>query len=172
MKMANKWKSCSKCDKRKLNTLEFFGHSKGVSHSCCRICHNEMTRKWIKNNRERYYRVKYRRYDEAPALFLLNTVKQRVKKTGAKMQLTLAWIERELAKGVCSVTGVILDLKVTNKKDCRANPFRPSVDRKNNKLGYTFKNSRIVCWWYNHSKNDWTDKIVLDMAKALVLRHV
>lgn len=179
-----KWKLCSKCRKRKLNTSKNYQPSKNCRDSLstvCRTCHNEMTRAWIKKNKERYYRVKYRRYNEDPIFYLLSIVKSRAKIMNVCMDLTYDWVKKNLTPGVCQVTGAKLDMDITHgqmsssgnrlEKISRANPLRPSIDRKNNRLGYTTKNSRIVCWWYNHSKNDWDDKIVLSMARLLVARY-
>lgn len=77
------------------------------------------------------------------------------------LTITVEWIEEKLKLGICEVTK--LPLSVISKS-----PFSPSLDRKDNTLGYTPENTRVVVWMYNSAKNKFTDKDVLIMAKALV----
>lgn len=74
----------------------------------------------------------------------------------------------ESQKSICAATGVKLD---------RNNPnplLRPSLDRINSDIGYTYKNIRFVCRAYNHLKVDFTEyeakNALTAMLKATMLR--
>lgn len=177
-----RWKVCVRCGKRKVITPKNFHRYKRSSDgfkSSCKACCNtqnyswyrsphgrEWSRNWKKDHREESNKARYAWRSNNPAIVLLEGVQKRSKEKGIQTDLTLSWIKRRLKSGVCEVTGVKFDLKM--KRSSITNPYRPSVDRKNHKLGYTKRNSRIVCWWYNMAKGCWTDKLVTEMAKSVV----
>lgn len=127
-------------------------------------------RDWFKRNKEYYKTGKKESRSRHFAATLFDYTKQRAKKTGVQFTLDLAWVKRKLAPGRCPMTGFPFNTNLldTYKKKRRHHPFRPSIDRKNPKLGYTKHNSRIVCWAYNQAKYEWDDALMLEMAKGIL----
>ena len=83
-----------------------------------------------------------------------------------EFDLTREWAEEKIEAGVCEVTGLQFEYSKDGKD--RFQPFIPSVDRIDSSKGYTQDNCRMVVWIYNMAKAEWSDDIVLRMAKALV----
>lgn len=127
----------------------------------------KLTRRWIKQNRERYRQSKKENRTRNFAQHLLDWARRRAKVKGLYFDLSLAWVKRNLAPGKCPVTGIIFDVDCTNTT-WRRNPFRPSIDRIDSSEPYRKSNCRIVVWIFNHSKSDWTDSEVLFMARGIV----
>lgn len=50
----------------------------------------------------------------------------------------------------------------------RDNPWSPSLDRINPKIGYIDGNCRLVTWIYNRAKGSGTDEDVVSFAKGVV----
>ncbi len=67
-------------------------------------------------------------------------------------ELLIAQTTNDIVK--CAATGVELD--IINKNI----PLSPSIDRIDNRFGYTRKNIRIVALIYNLARNSWTDEVV------------
>jgi hypothetical protein len=44
----------------------------------------------------------------------------------------------------------------------------PSIDKIDPAKGYTIDNCQVVSWWYNVTKQRFTDKEVLELCKAVV----
>jgi len=73
--------------------------------------------------------------------------------------ITLEFVENRIAEGFCEVTKIPFDLSngyqiLTGSKN---NPFAPSLDRKNPKVGYTPENVRVVIWQFNWMKGELSD---------------
>ncbi len=79
-------------------------------------------------------------------------------------ELSPEWILERLEVGVCEVTGMSFTYGVEAR-----NPWSPSLDRIDPKIGYTLANTRVVVWIYNAAKNVFTDGDVMLMAKAIYL---
>lgn len=115
-------------------------------------------------NKERYnsynraYREKYNSDVDGYASKMLSSAKSRAKKKGLEFDLDVEWIRERLRPLICEATG--FTLHVGSSKDFRTEPLQPTLDKRDPKLGYTKANTRIVCWWYNAMKQDWTDEIV------------
>lgn len=54
----------------------------------------------------------------------------------------------------------------------KANPWSPTIDRRDPTVGYTVENCRLVVWAYNAAKNSWSDEVVLQLAEALTAEVV
>jgi hypothetical protein len=52
------------------------------------------------------------------------------------------------------------------------NPWSPSLDRIDPKIGYTLENTRVVVWIYNTAKNVFHDEDVMLMAQALINQSI
>lgn len=100
------------------------------------------------------------------AQYIFSACKKRAIDTGLKFSLTLKWVEKSLATGICERTGHSFVCKIGCIDE--RNPWFPSIDRINSLLGYTKNNCQMVCLIYNLAKNRWTDATMLEMAKSIV----
>lgn len=78
-----------------------------------------------------------------------------------------------IKKGVCPVTGIQFDLtdKHQRMSGRYRNPYSPSIDRINPKLGYTNENTRIVITQYNIMKGDLTDYELFFICLQVITRN-
>lgn len=118
-----------------------------------RQVHSEASRKWAEAN---------------PARALLGQARQRAKQRGLPCELTEEYVESLLQPGCCSVTGILLTMTRDNDCDSLKNPWAPSLDRLDRKLGYIEGNVRVTCWLFNHMRCDYLDEHVLQVARAIV----
>ena len=74
-------------------------------------------------------------------------------------------------KGRCAMSGIFLD---TNPKPPQGPdlPWRASLDRIDNSIGYYPDNIRVVCKIYNSAKYIWTDADVLRLCQAVARKGV
>lgn len=81
--------------------------------------------------------------------------KKRSVKRGMDFDLTLEWMVDQLAKqkNKCLVTGIPLFFGATSRetRGHRIHPKAMTIDRKDNKKGYTMSNCRLICNWANIS---------------------
>lgn len=115
--------------------------------------------KELDRHRAQYVRMRETRYWSR----LLSQAKRRADQKGLAFDLTAAWA---LARwtGRCEETGISFHTGADR------HPFSPSIDRRDNKKGYTQENSRFVVWGFNAAKCCGTDLHVLEIARALVSR--
>lgn len=92
---------------------------------------------------------------------LVNAAKKR-----AKVSIELKWVVSVLEKGVCQLSGLPFDLHPT--KETYLNPYAPSLDRIDFKKGYTPKNTRVVLSAVNSTLNQFGEKTMLPILKAMV----
>ncbi len=116
------------------------------------------------------YLVKQREWEKKNAAkFLFTKCKKNAKKRNKTFSLTLSWVEKKLATGICEQTGKSF---IFNKDPLeRCNPWRPSIDRVDSSLGYSKTNCQMVCAIYNMGKSDWTDTDMLEMAKGIIRKY-
>lgn len=79
--------------------------------------------------------------------------------------------------GFCECSGIEFSTKVV-EYDSSGNPHYPlnaSVDQTIAGAGYDVTNARLVCNWYNISKNTWSqelhDKLLIDYVKAITKKR-
>lgn len=92
--------------------------------------------------------------------------------------LTKEWIKKKIDKGICERTGIefvfiamfqtINDKYMPMKMTRKAHPFTPSIDRIDNRRGYTKDNCQMVVWAYNRAKGADTDDDLYKLAKAII----
>ena len=116
--------------------------------------------------RHRFNREQYKANN--PAQYLWSRAKARALRKGHEFTITKEWVQERLTAGVCEMTGLPFDLDLGTAAE--PNPWSPTIDRRDSRLGYTPDNCRLVTWVYNAAKNSWGDDIVLEMAEALVER--
>jgi hypothetical protein len=115
------------------------------------------------NKRRRSFLMK-----EDPKKFKLKKLmyftKVRSKQKNLEFDIDLDWLEQQAQTDTCPVTG----LKFNYDPNWHRNPFGPSIDRKNNKLGYTKDNCQLVIWGYNAGKGHYSEKDLYTLCKAYV----
>jgi hypothetical protein len=157
---------CSKYGKDKqLFTLLVGGVER--SRSRCTPCHiagNYASR--LKKKSEHVEKAKQRLVDsiERRAYVVWKRAKDRAKKRGLAFELTKEFVADQLRLGYCSVTRLKFDLSFGETK---LNPWSPSLDRIDPTVGYTVKNTRMVCWIFNRAKGDGSDEDVQMLMEAL-----
>ena len=80
-----------------------------------------------------------------------------------KQDLYRKWVSQD---GLCAKTGIPMQLTSGTIK--ARNNLRVSIDRKNNRLGYTKSNTRLVVWQYNNAKGTGTDQELDAFCRAYV----
>lgn len=101
------------------------------------------------------------RTNKDPILYLRRAFSQlkssRIRKSTFKWELSFDDIKKKWddAKGKCSVSG----MKMTHYRDGSGKKIATnvSIDRINNKKGYTKNNVRLVCWCVNKMKHTMSD---------------
>lgn len=73
-------------------------------------------------------------------------------------------------EGVCSVSGIPLDLSSPEKNNRR--PYAPSLDRINPNLGYTLENCRIVCDAVNIGMLHWGEGVLLKIGVSMAAKQI
>lgn len=95
--------------------------------------------------------------------------KKRSVKRSMDFDLTLEWMIDRLAeqKNKCLMTGIPLFFGATSRatRGHRIHPKAMTIDRKDNRKGYTTSNCRLICNWANISINDWGDDIFKEMVE-------
>jgi hypothetical protein len=121
---------------------------------------------------ERRKQIQQKWRNKSTAVYLLGFCRARAKKQKRNFSLTLSWIEKKLASGICAQTGVPFDLIQGNYDILGGrNPWFPSIDRIDSCLDYHESNCQIVCAMYNFAKQTWNDAEVLIMARTMVSYH-
>ena len=132
--------------------------------------YKEYAKKYRQTEKNKEYEVKFReRYRgslSGTISSLLAGAKERAKSKSITYNLDKEWLCSLLEPMLCSVTGSPLTLEID--KSVQHTPFRPSIDRIDNREGYTKDNCRVTCVIYNKAKSDGTDEDVLLMAKNLM----
>jgi hypothetical protein len=158
--------TCSKCGKEKhLFSLLVGGVERARSR--CMPCHAARSyASRLKNKAKHSEKAKQRLVDsiERRAYVVWKRAKDRAKKRGLDFELTKNFVVSQLELGYCSVTNLQFDLLFDDKK---LNPRSPSLDRIDPSLGYTVKNTRMVCWIFNRAKGDGSDEDVQMLVEAL-----
>lgn len=97
----------------------------------------------------------------------------RSKKYGYEMDIDYHHVLRLFNEqdGCCALTGMKFSLEKSDGKS-RCNPYVPSIDRIDSKLGYTKDNVRLVCWAINIALADWGESVVWNLAIGYVTVHL
>lgn len=72
--------------------------------------------------------------------------------------------------GVCYLSGIPFSNKEIKGK--RIRPWVPSVDRINSNEGYTLENCRLVCAYINVAMNQFGEKFLLYVARAITKKSM
>lgn len=71
--------------------------------------------------------------------------------------------------GRCELTGIEFDFEAAGGKHQRR-PYAPSIDRRDNSLGYVPGNVRVVCVAVNIAMNQWGEDVLHRLAVSLFLK--
>ncbi len=88
---------------------------------------------------------------------LFSAARQRAKQHNLKFNLTLDWVIKKIESGYCEKTKMAFTFEPPRKGYFR-NPYAPSLDRRDQKKGYTKDNVDVVIWAYNQAKGQWNKK--------------
>ena len=101
----------------------------------------------------------------------------RARRSGATIkkvpfEITEEFIRRLAKKSnwCCSMTGIPFNLKKPEGR--HRNPFAPSIDRIDNKLGYVEGNVRVVCLATNFAMNEWGEDVLQTLALGWFSKRV
>jgi hypothetical protein len=131
--------------------------------------HTEYCKRYREENAEKVRTIKklgyVKRRDtfQGRALILWRSARARAKQRNEIFTLTLNHVVKGMQQP-CPYTGVFFDLKTLE----RANPYAPSVDRKDCTRPYSNENVQIVCWAYNRMKSDMSESELLFFCKLIV----
>ena len=95
----------------------------------------------------------------------ISNSRKRAAKFGWKNNLTIPylaqlWFEQN---GRCALTGIMLEYESGDVQS--KNPYRTSVDRIDNNLGYIQGNVRLLTHWANNAKSTWPDETFIKFVK-------
>ncbi len=115
--------------------------------------------------KEREYHRKY--YAANPFQLAIKYIKTRSKKNGLPFDLTKEYLEQlwDECGGICSMTGIKM-----RKSSKPSDPLGKSIDRIDPEKGYTKGNVRLVSYWYNRTRNNWGDKLTVEMCQQVADR--
>ncbi|AME18071.1 hypothetical protein AAT1_02045 [Pseudomonas phage AAT-1] len=125
----------------------------------------EYARRWRERHPERSRESRQAWKENNPAQYLFHKARSRARQRGLEFDLTVEWVRERLDRGQCEVSRLPFDYDLGTFT--KANPWSPTIDRRDSALGYTMGNCRLVVWAYNAAKNTWGDEVVLELAEAL-----
>lgn len=134
----------------------------------CKICNRENAAAWRKKNagymKDIYQTVSHRAYH------LEWSARKRAETIGIPFEIDRAWIERQFQNqnGRCAYTGYEFDLSPWKDGGGLQNPYGPSLDRYDPKLGYTESNTRLVLWGVNLMKGRHSFDYFATLCKGIV----
>lgn len=109
----------------------------------------------------------YRQTPRGRAGLLVFFAAKRARASGLEFSLSWEPVAAAIASGMCAATGLPFDLKPGPYRH-HANPWAPSLDRRDSSKGYTLDNVQVVCAAYNYAKSEWSADVLLTIARAIV----
>jgi hypothetical protein len=94
---------------------------------------------------------------------MIQRAKNRSINKGLDFDLDYKWVCSQLKNNVCPVTKLPFYLG----KEPR-HPMTPSIDKIDPNKGYTKNNCRVICYWYNTAKSNYSEEIVMSLCEAVV----
>ena len=168
-------RKCIKCGIEK-NIKDFY-NSKTKYYKVCKKCYSKKKHPEVKcpicnkthhrgsdNRRSKICKECYPKYRYA--VNLLHSSLFRAKRYNIEHDLTIEWIMERLT--TCPKTGIEFSFSHNGNNYSNRSPYTPSIDKVDPTKGYTKDNCVIVCWWYNVSKQRFTDEEVLELCRRVV----
>lgn len=146
----------------------------GVSHTCKLCFRDYMSERWRTNPDHRAKgKARSRRNYEEPesrAKFMIANARKR-RPDG--FSLTFEHVVAGIKAGFCPITGIKFDLTDAHERATgrSRNPYSPSLDRIDSRLGYTDENSRIVSTQYNIMKGELSDSEMFYLCRLIATRN-
>ncbi|BCG62914.1 MAG: hypothetical protein methR_P0585 [Methyloprofundus sp.] len=161
--MNSETKICKHC------SIEFtYQRTRKARKFCSKKCGKEFH---AALNRNPAKAAKYNRDNPAKIHFL--RTKHSAKRRKLSFSLTESWFESRLKNGHCELTGLPIQIKPYQPNDQGNRTFySPSIDRIDNREGYTPSNCRIVCWGANQLKSKFADRDINALALGITLRNL
>lgn len=130
----------------------------------CNVC-GKMHSRFATGRKSNICETCYPRYRTCYSM--LAAVKDRANKKNLKVDIDIEWVLN--APTHCPKTGFEFQWKDKGSHIGNRSPYAPSIDKIDPHKGYTKDNCQIVCWWYNVSKQQFSDEQVLELCKGVVL---
>lgn len=168
---------CKRCKISK--SVDCFSKEKrakdGVRYQC-KQCDSETNKNWRNNLSEDKKKKLYannRKYYEnnikGKAIFLMNSIKERYKKSGRTFSITYDFLLSKLQNNKCEVTGIVFRNDKSEKGGIT--PFSPSVDRIKSNKNYDADNIQLVCSIYNIGKSHHNELDFIAMCLAVAEKN-
>ena len=123
---------------------------------------------WGRATERKEYITKYTLVPANRAKFIWSRTRVGAKKRNIGFNITVDDVIPALERGVCEMTG--LPFYLGKPADgVSTHPYAPSIDRIDSNKEYTKDNIRIVLWAVNAATNQFTDKEMLPILKAMVV---
>lgn len=106
--------------------------------------------------------------EDAHFSMMESQAKKRARKYGRDYTLPPGWAKAQYERqdGRCAMSGMYM------AKDRKKHaPHAPSIDRKDSRKGYTPDNCRLVTYMVNCAKNQFTERELLEMCRALIAHN-
>jgi hypothetical protein len=159
-------KICSKCKKpAKLVTHRTICHLCNLGRKRAVAAKAQSTEAGAAYNRTTT--AAYRRTARGRAGLLIWFAERRARAAVMEFSIDAQDITKRVATGVCEATGLPFDMAPGPDKH-HANPWAPSLDRRDSSKGYTRDNVQVVCVAYNYAKSKWSTEVLLRLARAIV----
>ena len=123
---------------------------------------------WGRAQERKEYLTKYTLVPSNRAKYIWSRTKDAAKRRKIGFYITIDDVIPALENGVCEMTGLPFCLDKPNN-GVSTHPYAPSIDRIDSNKDYTKDNIRIVLWAVNAATNQFTDKEMLPILKAMVL---
>jgi hypothetical protein len=122
---------------------------------------------WGRAQERKEYIVKYTLDPVNRAKYIYSRTRDGAKRRKIGFHIIVEDVIPALKQGLCQMTGLpfVLDKP---EKGSSTHPYAPSIDRIDSNKDYTKDNIRIVLWAVNAATNQFTDKEMLPILKAMV----
>ena len=147
-------KHCRKCSKE-LTSETTYKYRLNTNSNICKLCNNKEVKKNRQNN--------MRNWLYAVMLRAKHSTKERNSRgKNQTFDINIDFLLKLLEKqqGKCSLTGIVLEHTHNNWKSA-------SIDRINNKFGYTIDNVRLICYGANVAMARLTEQEFVELCKAV-----
>ena len=122
---------------------------------------------WSRVQERKDYITKYTLDPVSRAKYIWSRTKDSARRRKIGFYITTDDVIPALEQGVCQMTGLLFCLDKPNN-GASTHPYAPSIDRIDSNKDYTKDNIRIVLWAVNAATNQFTDKEMLPILKAMV----
>ena len=173
---------CSKCNLDK-SADDFYDRGDGKKKRMCKVCDNKnkhayylkhrdkiinQTHLWYQQNKQtrKVVTKNYQKTTKGRLVQLMRQAKNRSIKNNLPYDLNIKLLLDLWKKqsGRCALTNIDFILKRTESYN--SEPFAPSIDKINPKLGYTIDNIRLVCVAVNYALNEFGEDIFKQICLA------